>query len=726
MRKYSILLASAFLLSTTSLAPARTNSDSDLIRSLVQFLVSDRMLTLNAQAQLTPLSFFVGNAEDVANYFGDNICIRENSCTVINSITTDPFAISARGFSTQNSTEQEWKSAQAQIERTQIKYGTDIYHAATWQIALALAAKNEFLETTRARQLIANQLENITNPINRATGFSFRYGKQLLFAASQGFTFRWLSSSFYNQDPFFNGRYQNFISSDFDPATASRLDPLRRSPELYSYITTWSDYKPLTGKNAWAQLIGPLQAEYLLNDGLIRFNSPALINAMNTLTAFSLMQSGIGAFYSAPEGTQTRQSYISAKDIQIEDNLAVLAGLQLLKHCLRKAPQTADLSLALERIEIMLYGGITLNGFRTNGLLSFLYNGAFDQQNRIFYSRGTAQSPSLTDDWRPDPSDLKNYSAINTNLWAISALGVETIDNWFGNGTALQIWRTLRERAGYFNSVNQTNTIAGELWGLGLSFNNNLGVHPEALMTTVETASAINALNSLIDFYGDSTQSEALLEDLRSLQQNITHLRSDLYLDANFVDATSREFFIDLPPNMGKAYLFASKRLSRPLDWNANPLASINANSWVIMNYFNFNPFQYSGKLQGENYPKPDTINILNSEIELAEGALTRPVIAQFSTGDFGPLQPLALRYNLDGSETNWITTVITTQREGFFTLPKGARAISISVVGDTFANVCRIMPARDLCIDVDCMNIRTINARRSPNGLGRCELSPN
>ncbi|MBA3535300.1 MAG: hypothetical protein H0T84_01625 [Tatlockia sp.] len=414
--------------------------------------------------------------------------------------------------------------------------------------------------------------------------------------------------------------------------------------------------------------------------------------------------------------------HIQTFDISIEDNFAVLAGLQILKNSLQNTAQTAEVIQALERINIMLNGGITLNGYRTNGLLSFLFNGAFDVQNRIFYTRGTSRRTTETNDWRPYPSDIKSYTAINTNLWAISALGVETIDNWFGSGTALQLWQTLRERAGYFNN---NHTITGEFWGLGTSFNNNLGVKPDALMTTAETAAAINALNSLIDFYGDSSQTVNLSEDLNALEQNILHLRNDLYLEANFMYGTTKDFFITLPTNLGQAYLYASRRFPIPFDWNANTLVSTLANCWVLMNNFNFNPFQYRGKLSGENYAIPESLPILNSDKELADGSLTKIVVAPFKAGDFDGFRRLAVRYNFDGSQTNWITSEITTQREGFVTLPRGTKAISISFIGESFVNVCQIIPATDLCIDEDCVAIRTINARWSLNGLGNCDLSP-
>jgi hypothetical protein len=410
------------------------------------------------------------------------------------------------------------------------------------------------------------------------------------------------------------------------------------------------------------------------------------------------------------------QSLITPGDIEMEDNFATLAGLQILKNILKKTEQTAEVKRALAHIDVMLNGGITLNGFRTIGLLSFIYNGGFDKEGGIFFANGFALTPSSTNDWQPGSSPGINFSIVSTNLWALSALGVETIDNWFGNGASLKIWQTVRDNGGYFNN--------GQLWGLGYSLNNNVGSQPEAIMTAANTAAAINALNSLIDFYGDSEEGADLRSDLTALEQNIQNLRNDLYLNAGFNNATPREFFITVPGNLGDAYLYASKRFPVPFDWNANTLSSINANAWVLMNDFDFNPFQYKGKLPGEDYPIPAQINIMDTDIELTDGALPKTVVVRFSAGNLGSIRRLAIRYNRDGSQTNWIIAAIIDQREGFATLPQGAKAISISFVNNDFANACEVNPAADICIDNDCMNVKTINARWSSNGLGNCDLS--
>jgi hypothetical protein len=426
------------------------------------------------------------------------------------------------------------------------------------------------------------------------------------------------------------------------------------------------------------------------------------------------MQSGIGAFYFAPQGTQGIQALIPPGNIAIKDNFEVLAGLQILRNTLLATEQTPKVIESLRLIDVMLEGGVTLNGFRTNGLLSFLLNGAFDKENGVFFTSGTSLIPSSQNDWRPSDTNLISYLAVTTNLWAISSLGVANIDAWFGEGTALNIWLAIRQNGAYFNE--------DDLWGVGYSLVNNLGMPPESIMTTEGTAAAINALNVLIDFYGEKSGRTNLVDDLNALQTNVFNLRNDRYLSAKFQDATPSESFTEVPESMGQAFLYASKRLPIPLDWNANTLASINANAWIIMNNYEFNPFQFSGRLSGENYSTPPTTDILDSDLETPAGALPKSLLVRFSAGDLR-FRRLAIRYNMDGSNTNWIIAVLTNESQGTITLPQGTKSVSISLVNGIFANACEINPATDLCVDETCMTAKRIIATWSSSGLGSCDL---
>mgnify|MGYP007124860063 CR=1 FL=1 len=62
---------------------------------------------------------------------------------------------------------------------------------------------------------------------------------------------------------------------------------------------SWTDWKPITGENAWAFFIGPLQAASLHYqkegaNGFIPLHEPALDNALKVLPTFAQMQSALG------------------------------------------------------------------------------------------------------------------------------------------------------------------------------------------------------------------------------------------------------------------------------------------------------------------------------------------------------------------------------------------------------------------------------------------------
>ncbi|MDI9818828.1 MULTISPECIES: hypothetical protein [unclassified Legionella] len=723
MKKRVLLIAITLLLDSNLIMAANNNTDRE-IKELVRFLISDKLLTPGKGSQLIPLSYYVGDSEDVARYFGDYICAADDTCSVIDSLYVSPYSFLAspyvilgRGLPPQQGSVQEWFQAQAQIERTNLKYGMDIYQASTWQIALALAARNDYLSLGTAQGLIANQLQSILNPANRATSTLFSYGyQQPVNNPRKAFVFRSIATDYYNKDPFFRGRYQNFISWDYDPYHLAQNDPENHPADFFKYVTTWPDWQPLTGENAWAQLIGPLQAEYLLTEGRITANSLPLINAINSLHAFSAMQTGIGAFYYAPGGTLGSQGLLPVGEISLEDNFSMLAGLQILKNILERVEQSPIVIEALNTIHIMLNGGMTVNGYETLGLLSFLYNGAFSTSKSVFYTRGIADMPSSQNDWDPDISDELSAMSVKVNLWGIAALGAETVDNWYGEGTALNIWRVVRRQGGYFENDH--------LWGVGYTLNNNANFQPEHVISTDNTASAINTLHMLIDYYSqrevDTTELEA---DLGSMQSNISRLRNDEYLNTPFFGATPKEFFVVLPPENGQAYLYSSRRLALASLWNANTLSATSSTSWLLINKFFFNPFQYQGKHSGEDYLTPASIDIFLNNNQPKGRALPRTLRVKFTAGNLGNIKKLILSYNLDGSQSSWVVAAVAERQQGVASLPGGARAILVSFYNGGWAEACQIEPAEKICKDAACMTTFTIRARWNSDGKGQCDL---
>lgn len=565
------------------------------ISSLVSFLTSDALLRENKAGHSIPLSYYIGKSEAVARYFGDFICQADNSCEVTDSVYDDPFAILGKGLPPYQGTEQQIKSANAQLERIDMAHGADIYDAATWQIALALSAKNGYLEKDKARLLVENQNERLQNESNRATSDSFKYGyAKTITDPHKAFTFRMVTKTFILKDPFYDTRYKDSITWDYSPEEMASHSPGSK-PSDFKYVTTWSDWKPITGENAWAQLIGPIQAELLLNKGKLSSDSKALKNAINSLYAFSAMQSSIGGIYYAPGGSLGNTGQIPKGEISIENNFSVLGGLQVLKGTLAHIPPSHQTRDALQAIDVLLNGGQTVSGFHTEGLLHFFYHHAFNQGQGIFYTHGIAPIPTDPNSWQADDSQDAAALAVDVNTWGIAALGPETIDHWYGKQTALSIWMQVRKRGGYFDKE-------GKLLGLGYTLQND----KDQIMSTEWTAGAVNALNLMVPYYEKQGMDvTSLKNDLISMKLGMEKLRSDNYLGQGFDHETPQPFFTPVEKQYGVAYLYASKRFAIPFGWYANTLASTTSTAWVIMNRLNFNPFQYQGKMVGEHYPIP-------------------------------------------------------------------------------------------------------------------------
>jgi hypothetical protein len=746
MKKHLIYLAaSCFYMASSSAAIAQTKVVDPEIQPLVNFLVSDQLLTESkAPGTKVPLSFYLGTKEDISRYFGDLICTKVKACEVKDEIYTIPnYAILGTGLKG-SKLQGNALAAQLQIERTDMAYGVNIYDAASWQIALALAARNGNLDRAKAKKLIDGQLSNIsykepakgnTKEIdqgNRAATKTFKYGYQTVITdADKAFTFRMISKNFFNKDPFVGGRYEKGLSMAYDPNEAAANDKNGNSADTFTHVSTWSDYKPIIGENAWAQLIGPLQAEYILTDGKVAATSPELKNAMNLLDAFSAMQAGIGAFYYAPGGSLGNTGGIPPGEISLENNFSMLGGLQILNEILKTTEQTEQVKAALGKVHTMLYGGKTVNGYNTIGLLSFMRNGAFDTDRNIFYTHGTATDSASQTDWKPNKKNESGALAVDVNTWGMSALGVNTIAKWFGEDVPRKIWQNVRKGGGYFGDGND------DIWGVGYTLKNT--EPDQMIMSTEWTAGAISALESLKAYYGGKGADVAQFDkDLGTMKSNIVKLRNDKYLDTRFNDATSDKYFIKVPESTGQAYLYASKRWLIPFGWYANAISSTTSNAWVIMNKIGFNPFQYKGALLPETpYDEPAKRDISGGGGD--SGGVNGPLPAAVEVKiDSGTLltgfTAISLASSAKNPPVNWKYGLAENKQcqgrspsnkcEASGKAPAGALVLSISYNKGGWQGACRVYPAGKICTDAACTTTKIISADASSNdGTGDCNL---
>ena len=323
-------------------------------------------------------------------------------------------------------------------------------------------------------------------------------------------------------------------------------------PEYQPGRISWSDWKPITGDNAWAFLVGPLHAAYLhyvvANRGsYIPFEDHGVQNALGVLPTFSAMQSASGAIYYAPSGTLGNASDkpVGQYLISVENNLSVYAGLRILDSTLAaELAHETDLDSSSRRriadsrmlIATMVSGGTVREARRTKGLLAFLKNCAW--RDGEFVQAGYANDPGAAGEWVA----VTEPKAVDVNTWGVAALGPEQIDRWFGFGSAFRVWERLKSWGAY--GVGHT------IWGVGYSDLDGNGQTADGsfrsgILSAEWTAGAIVMVRSMLRHYatvpgGSDTYARAqkIVGQLRSdeddMIRGIQELRFDRYVAGSF------------------------------------------------------------------------------------------------------------------------------------------------------------------------------------------------
>ena len=585
------------------------------LESSFRFLVSDRdtadgilyMATAGKlRGRLLPFSF-----ADSPEYWGEYVCrMPGNSCTVIDIYDPQTYSL----------TPQKTLSGDLQTERINTHNGTNIYDAATWQIAVMLGhVVNRFSlpNNQDSYALVSNQnyllqegyngkSSHLNAGENRGltSGKVFLYNQQFVTTPRQAYAFRMLPTNWLSVDPFAGTRYADQIKTTALPA---------QNPEYRPGVVTWTDWKPVTGENAWAFLVGPLQAAYIhyIIDQKLAFvplQDPAVRNGLDILPTFAAMQSLSGDVYYAPAGTVGNQGdeLIDPYGVSVENNFSLYAGLTILRDTLQTiithqqnliATDKAEIREALQRIDAMINGGMIDKDRTTSGLLAFFRDLAW--RNGEFVQGGRADDPMCTTNWIPS----RGPKAVDVNTWGIAALGPQQIDAWFGFGAAYQNWQQVKQWGGY--GVGKT------LWGVGFSDQDGNGIdvggnYRRGILSTEWTAGAINMVRSMISYYQTIPDASMLREkagqfvkklkiDEHSMLARIDTMRLDTYAAIDY-PGQPKNFRQLLPSRRTNPYVYASKRYLIPFGWYANPIPSTCATAWMIMVRDGYNPFVYGGK----------------------------------------------------------------------------------------------------------------------------------
>ena len=598
-------------------APAgvRAAAASDELDASYRFLVSDRqgqggaLFTATAgtlRGLRLPLSYV-----DSADYWGDYVCrLPGHDCAVLDVYDDSAYTLMPpRGA-----------AGELQMERVNVHNGANIYDAATWQIAVMLGsvvarlpgpapAEAWALASGQNALLAAGHdadAPHFAPGSNRATskGALFLYNGRAITDPGRAFAYRMPGRRWLADDPFIDTRHAAWIRTTPLPAA---------NPDYRPGKVSWSDWKAFTGENAWAFLIGPLQAAHLhyvrqRQQPCVPFREPAVQAALQLLPAFAAMQAPIGGVHYAPSGTLRNRldEAVDPREIVVENNVSLYAGLRILDATLRAQLRhdaalgrdergTIDEALAL--IRVMIHGGQGLDGAPTAGMLAFFRDHAW--RDGEFVQGGLALGPQEGNSWVPTTSPR----AVDANTWGVLALGPGTVDGWFGFGAAWRNWQQVKRWGGYGEGATLWGVGYSELDGNGVDA---LGAYRAGILSSEWTAGAITLVRSLSAHYGriapqapQYAEARGWLEELRRDEQSmlagIGRLRLDAYLATPF--AGKPPDYERLLPRRGATlpYVYASRRYAIPFGWYANPLPSTCATAWVIMLAARFDPFGYAG-----------------------------------------------------------------------------------------------------------------------------------
>lgn len=596
-RRLSLIRASAAAVLLLSCINATAAED---LRATYRFLVTPRSTHQGALSDSStstsgnpiPLSFY-----DSADYWGTHVCSwPATHCAVTDRYDPGDYAIKP----------QKGPAGVLQTERVNAHNGSNIYDAATWQIAVMLgSAVNGFQDAKNAYELVSAQNRRLASwPTATTRGRTFLYNGRAFTPAEKAYSFRMASENWLATDPLHGSRYANLVTTVGIPATATA--------EYQPGRISWSDWKPITGENAWAHLIGPLQAAYLqyvvqMGGRFIPFRELAVQNALQILPAFSAMQSALGAVYYAPSGTLSndKDEPVDPYSVAIENNFSLYAGLNIL-HSTLQAELTHDKTLsnddrkriqsALQQIHAMTSGGQLPDGRTTQGLLSFFKEAAWHEGE--FLQGGIANDPKRNSPWVP----TLRPKAVDVNTWGIAALGAALIDEWHGFGAAYGVWQKTQRWGAY--GVGRT------LWGVGYSDTdgngrNDDGTYRQGILSAEWTAGAIIMVRNLIRHYGGiqpgsadyaaaSQYARRLRSDADAMIEGVGHLRFESYLGTAFPGKPAN--YASLIKQTSNPYLYASKRYAIPFGWYANPIPSTASTAWMIMVADDYDPLGYGGK----------------------------------------------------------------------------------------------------------------------------------
>ena len=309
--------------------------------------------------------------------------------------------------------------------------------------------------------------------------------------------------------------------------------------------TTWQQWQPISGENAWAGVIGPLQTYYQKYGSEHRPDATELRLAEEIARAAILLQAENGGIRMSPIGTWHESGpEFFYNEISTENNLSWYASFRMLYEITGKD----EYRQAMEGIARYLQW-------------SYMPElGVFAQGAHYYPDRGWV---------------INNIFATDCQTWAWAALGAETIDSWFGEGAAYRMWQKTKELAGVYDDQ-------GRLIGLDFTDYRVLGRDP---LNSVEwTGGGIIGLWDAARFYANTHPdwAESLLRDAESMREGMETLKKVIAGQTGYSYSSCAVTPLECPIGHG---------------WYSPPVEvlSLASTAWVGFVDLGYNPFYLGG-----------------------------------------------------------------------------------------------------------------------------------
>lgn len=517
-------------------------------------------------------------------------------------------------------------------ERTLTRFGLNLYDAAVWQIALSLWNLHDvafvyemnilYTSTTGPgddKQGAPGGLTNI-----RADADDYQYGANKVNGnALKVITYPGNVTHFPSGD---NGKrgaptkkgpgsfYFRIIGPHYkmvDPMLGNYGNAWKYPWPNYDTTTTWNtfgeihfnDWKPITGENVWATMLGPLQALGLAtNNNLTNttcgnyFRRPIVMCDFKTfdttppsvqlgisiIPALLALQADAGTLFHCPWGAKIfPPDPEEGENVSNENNFSSYASISTLYAVLLNYTSgTSDETLQWATMSLKnLKAGLD-KWFNAPSILST--KGQLPNGMQVVPQGGHYNSSG----YFPVPIDTTGGLAVDCQTWGMTVMGQPRIDKNFGMGFAYQIWQTTKKYAGYYKGET--------LCGVGYTdlANSNGSVPVNTIWSAEWTFGAINMAQVLSQEYraaGQAQWADSLLADAQSMYNEVVKPWPD---GLQFPDGS---------------YVYANKRFFIPWGWFSNPISALCSTGWSVLQERNFDPFHWGGgnKPKLQTPPKP-------------------------------------------------------------------------------------------------------------------------